>query len=143
MRHYIYNIMYIYFSFQSTHPMRGATSRALTHGQSSVDFNPRTPCGVRHVAAFYSDHVTDFNPRTPCGVRQSVMCSNTNFLPFQSTHPMRGATCTVRAISAALDISIHAPHAGCDDSTMPASNWISLFQSTHPMRGATLQPREI
>ena len=79
----------------------------------------------------------NFNPRTPCGVRHD----NTNRAPpqelFQSTHPVRGATplvftshpsavdfnprtpCGVRHEDIAmtlfdLKISIHAPRAGCD-----------------------------
>ena len=34
------------------------------------NFNPRTPCGVRHEKPVIVDHKNgDFNPRTPCGVR--------------------------------------------------------------------------
>ena len=35
------------FTFQSTHPMRGATRFLLARACSSRYFNPRTPCGVR------------------------------------------------------------------------------------------------
>ena len=56
---------------------------------------------------------------------------------FQSTHPMRGAT--VPGMSGKLDvtISIHAPHAGCDEASAAARGGTAGFQSTHPMRGAT------
>ena len=56
--------------FQSTHPLRGATGPVVQHRRVEVDFNPRTPCGVRpktHAAPAYSG--INFNPRTPCGVR--------------------------------------------------------------------------
>ena len=33
---------------------------------------------------------------------------------FQSTHPMRGATCVIGLCVRTINISIHAPHAGCD-----------------------------
>ena len=79
----------------------------------------------------------DFNPRTPCGVRLCAEPLKVRLAPFQSTHPMRGATCGRRqGRSSALYfnprtpcgvrpaegtdvllagfISIHAPHAGCD-----------------------------
>ena len=79
--------------FQSTHPLRGATSVVLRLRVYQIDFNPRTPCGVRlgdrrgvvalHVISIHAplagcDSVTPspptrtiyFNPRTPCGVRQ-------------------------------------------------------------------------
>ena len=37
-----------------------------------------------------------------------------------------------------VPISIHAPHAGCDDTFPPTgTTLVVLFQSTHPMRGAT------
>ena len=41
-----------------------------------------------------------------------------------------------------VSISIHAPHAGCDTIRESPSGKIPLFQSTHPMRGATF-PRTI
>ena len=84
--------------FQSTHPMRGATHRQIPRSACARDFNPRTPCGVR-----------------PCRVQRVYLHGQ-----FQSTHPMRGATyrktdnlCTTK------DISIHAPHAGCDVDRRP------------------------
>ena len=82
--------------------------------------------------------IIHFNPRTPCGVR------------------LRISELTQRM----LDISIHAPLAGCDPKiierrpTMPDFNprtpcgvrplssttlrTAGSFQSTHPLRGATL-----
>ena len=148
--------------FQSTHPMRGATCRPSRRVAGDGHFNPRTPCGVRHLAA---------------AVRLRRM-------RFQSTHPMRGATvyspvgnrrgksisihaphagcdgtnqccslpnfhfnprtpCGVRRTAeGACDklmhkISIHAPHAGCDLFFFFYLILMFLFQSTHPMRGAT------
>ena len=35
-------------------------------------------------------------------------------------------------------ISIHAPHEGCDKDFSSIKVWGKAFQSTHPMRGATL-----
>ena len=34
--------------------------------------------------------------------------------PFQSTHPLRGATTAMNLGQQAVNISIHAPLAGCD-----------------------------
>ena len=71
--------------FQSTHPMRGATSPSGMRLTRRSNFNPRTPCGVRRFCAstvrmfsFY------FNPRTPCGVRRNGRDKHahaTNFNP--------------------------------------------------------------
>ena len=102
----------------------------------------------------------DFNPRTPCGVRLRMRLFLVMMCLFQSTHPMRGATRKGNAETESVVISIHAPHAGCDDN-LPGLNAefiISIhaphagcdinrlkkrannviFQSTHPMRGATV-----
>ena len=101
--------------FQSTHPMRGATEGNETLLCNHAYFNPRTPCGVRQPASGWQPADRDFNPRTPCGVRRQrcgglfeghyisihaphagcdmdSMVAQTLTFPFQSTHPMRGAT---------------------------------------------------
>ena len=104
-----------------------------------TNFNPRTPCGVRRggpVAAVPPRKISihapragcddpwpcgaacpaNFNPRTPCGVRPLGTGTRCVIAPFQSTHPVRGATFT------------HFwPPPG-----------IGIFQSTHPVRGATV-----
>ena len=56
--------------FQSTHPLRGATGLPTARTPPKIDFNPRTPCGVRHITE-----------------RKSAVAPR-----FQSTHPLRGAT---------------------------------------------------
>ena len=58
---------------------------------------------------------------------------------FQFTHPGRGATTTLVAISAHLAVSIHAPREGCDWSPRTKRGGTSEFQFTHPGRGATGQ----
>ncbi len=56
-------------------------------------FNPRTPCGVRHITLSYCFSLLEnFNPRTPCGVRRPHLTNS----------------------HSGLFISIHAPRAGCD-----------------------------
>ena len=59
----------------------------------------------------------NFNPRTPCGMR-----------------PVND-----RQIHLSSGISIHAPLAGCDPSTLRTGCSHILFQSTHPLRDATIQ----
>ena len=56
------------------------------------DFNPRTPCGVRHGTKWCSSRRFYFNPRTPCGVRPGEGWVSLEFVKFQSTHPVWGAT---------------------------------------------------
>ncbi len=64
--------------------------------------------------------------------------NRTRSYPFQSTHPLRGATVRVRGGVRGVDISIHAPLAGCDSRRVISfsARWVT-FQSTHPLRGAT------
>ena len=80
---------------------------------------------------------------------------------FQSTHPSRGATVFCRLFVLRLRVSIHAPLAGCDSSTVRGRPYFhgfnprtprgvrpdavqdarrdAVFQSTHPSRGATVR----
>ena len=56
---------------------------------------------------------------------------------FQSTHPLRGATVYDANRAMWHRISIHAPLAGCDNTTLNRCMTSTPFQSTHPLRGAT------
>ena len=110
--------------FQSTLPLRGATSCAAAGRRRKADFNPRSPCGERL-------------PSVPHRAR---------YPPFQSTLPLRGATCNPLMSlpiilyfnprspcgerparrggrQVARDISIHAPLAGSD----PAPSWTTCW----------------
>ena len=115
--------------------------------------------GATPNANFETGNLCNFNPRTPCGVRPSMCFDAAISLTFQSTHPMRGATPLCGGSVFRSVISIHAPHAGCDQRTcfsLPSSadfnprtpcgvrlpfytirKMHKKFQSTHPMRGAT------
>ena len=79
-----------------------------------IDFNPRTPCGVRLQPHLWLLRLRNFNPRTPCGVRLSPFRIGSATSKFQSTHPLRGATERYPLELVGADISIHAPLAGCD-----------------------------
>ena len=150
--------------FQSTHPVWGATASSKRGCRRSKNFNPRTPCGVRHVPYAAREAMLDhFNPRTPCGVRRcllrrvqvghtqisihaprvgcDVSFSEAAKLPilFQSTHPVWGATVQAAPPAHSIDISIHAPRVGCDPPLGHGGKLQELFQSTHPVWGATVQ----
>ena len=169
-------------AFQSTHPLRGATKYNkeekrllkisihaplagcdnLVNAQKRGDknFNPRTPCGVRPTVHDSIIGECNFNPRTPCGVRRiKQFFAFPPIFRFQSTHPLRGATCADYDIKKHRCISIHAPLAGCDivdqydfpqlENFNPRTPCgvrrenpddfcsYGVFQSTHPLRGAT------
>ena len=89
--YHLASIRAVYATFQSTHPLRGATLvgtnifwiayisiHAPLAGRDGYQqpmprhqghFNPRTPCGARPIFAHYLHFHTYFNPRTPCGAR--------------------------------------------------------------------------
>ena len=147
--------------FQSTHPLRGATLSAwrIIRSLHLISIHaPLAGCddGDRRRAV---EHL-NFNPRTPCGVRRCSTLPCARWSRFQSTHPLRGATTLAMFILDEANISIHAPLAGCDYSSR-STHWPSYnfnprtpcgvrhwnfakpaiksrFQSTHPLRGATL-----
>ena len=103
--------------FQSTHPLRGATAKhneVVERTYISIHA-PLAGCDI--CARRRPRRSRHFNPRTPCGVRQAACLSTPTLSPFQSTHPLRGATQI--GVWAKLDdgISIHAPLAGCDAQT--------------------------
>ena len=79
-------------SFQSTRPVRGATSG----------------CPAWYSSAWH------FNPRAPCGARRAMTRTGTPSAGFQSTRPVRGATSMTNGDVLGAIISIHAPRAGRD-----------------------------
>ena len=58
--------------FQSTLPLRGATSKSIGKGTLGDNFNPRSPYGERRVSAKTETVHVNFNPRSPYGERQST-----------------------------------------------------------------------
>ena len=74
-------------SFQSTRPLRSATSPRRTCGQGRRSFNPRAPCGARL--------------KTHAFVKSLSM--------FQSTRPLRSATYASMPRCIVFGVSIHAP----------------------------------
>ena len=149
-------------AFQSAHPVRGATGGSAEAANGMVDFNPRTPCGVRRHRAQARRWWGNFNPRTPCGVRLLSNIGDGAIKLFQSTHPVRGATvsadeprrpklyfnprtpCGVRP-SALYATAIGGWHfnprtpCGVRPRRALAQRPPSVFQSTHPVRGATMR----
>ena len=102
-------------TFQSTHPLRGATiTPHCVVGQCSVISIHAPLAGCDALNRLLRWILFYFNPRTPCGVRPRCF----------------------RECVAELKISIHAPLAGCDRSAIFVRT-LGLFQSTHPLRGAT------
>ena len=145
--------------FQSTHPLRGATrcpgaipaaqqisihaplagcdGKRGRFGRHGGHFNPRTPCGVRPVQRRVWPVQPHFNPRTPCGVRRGISFrAARGTAGFQSTHPLRGATCGTLNEGQTCRFQSTHPLRGATDQRCPPPMG-DVFQSTHPLRGAT------
>jgi len=62
--------------FQSTHPMRGATVIIQSYGKKRIIsiHAPHAGCDLLTARRPYPE--IDFNPRTPCGVRQQNFTTN-------------------------------------------------------------------
>ncbi len=124
--------------FQSTRPVRGATSLSVSVCVGSYSFNPRAPCGARHVATIDSFRCVRVSIHAPRAGRDLIQ--------------------TFLAVVRLL-VSIHAPRAGRDhradlhgkagqrfNPRAPCGARHSgshrqlktpKFQSTRPVRGAT------
>ena len=75
------------------------------------------------------------------GATDSVFYDRESAMKFQFTHPVRGATATPSRPRLRLQVSIHAPRAGCDLVRLDSHARLEVFQFTHPVRGATAQGR--
>ncbi len=126
-------------SFQSTHPVWGATLCLLDFcGNLSISIHaPRVGCdqayerfrlgltisihaprvGCDAASKAYSTTKKNFNPRTPCGVRPLLISGTVYLLDFNPRTPcgVRRRFCHLLTIS--HSISIHAPRVGCDRSS--------------------------
>ena len=150
--------------FQSTRPIRGATSRKPPpRCTSSISIHaPHTGRDPR-IFAMYATHSAfqstrpirgatpieplpqfvraHFNPRAPYGARLGATYPRLLAKAFQSTRPIRGATCP----EARFRVAVHTfqstrPIRG---ATIPQITYIfrAKFQSTRPIRGATRHPK--
>ena len=101
--------------FQSTRPVRGATSSRCTPCASTRHFNPRAPCGARPT-----------RPRT-----------TTARMIFQSTRPVRGATGALLPPLTTILFQSTRPVRGATGRQLLLLDSHFVFQSTRPVRGAT------
>ena len=116
-------------------PLAGCDSPPTARSGRGRYFNPRTPCGVRLPIHLDGRRRADFNPRTPCGVRHcgcpDVVRKHGNFNPRT---PCGVRLYNDKTLTASIQISIHAPLAGCDLAR--TYHLISLIISIHaPLAG--------
>ena len=112
--------------FQSTLPVRGATM-AVFAAVRTVGFQPTLPvrgatparCRTRRAPRY-------FNPRSPCGERHLSRSRDFGPNSFQPTLPVRGATEASEREFDEAHISTHAPRAGSDVPELHFSSFPSF-----------------
>ena len=111
----------------------GARPVSLPARRRHANFNPRAPCGARQCRHPLRSGHRYFNPRAPCGARLDVLDLSDLTPEFQSTRPLRGATCCC-GFNRRLDaiISIHAPLAGRDRGCAPPPSASGHFNPRAP-----------
>ena len=101
-------------SFQSTHPVRGATPQRLCL-PALLSFQSTHPVRGATRTQTQKDPVNQISIHAPReGCDKSSNSASSTAHKFQSTHPVRGATRPMVRSCKALNISIHAPREGCD-----------------------------
>ena len=103
--------------FQSTRPVRGATTSKRRRTYAGSYFNPRAPCGARPLAAGAGQGQLDISIHAPRAGRDPRLDV---------------------VVPDPADISIHAPRAGRDQPKQSVLFHSAVFQSTRPVRGATI-----
>ena len=129
-------------------------------GSRCTDFDPRAPCGARHVRPVSLRLRRSFQSTRPVWgatlqVAQAIKGyalfqstrpvwgatlrrgSHSSSTPFQSTRPVWGATFVTLTMTCSDYISIHAPRVGRDGDAAHAAGEKTAFQSTRPVWGAT------
>ncbi len=124
--------------FQSTRPIRGATTYHHGSGKLRCYFNPRAPYGARR-SVYYVYYVSMgyFNPRAPYGARRLSTCALLSIPDFNPRAPYGARRQRPGRPGRADFISIHAPHTGRDNPRKRHKANPKQFQSTRPIRGAT------
>ena len=119
-------------------PLAGCDVQRQYQHQPALHFNPRTPCGVRRVSGqrpLYRSCISIHAPLAGCDVYNALDFRLLDV--FQSTHPLRGATCRHAGCGVWwLHFNPRTP-CGVRRATVKAYDSATVFQSTHPLRGAT------
>ena len=98
--------------------MRGATRKIADFVAITIYFNPRAPCGARPRGAVWMAALLLFQSTRPMRGATDEFPGTYSACEFQSTRPMRGATPHHRGQRPREAISIHAPHAGRDETRL-------------------------
>ena len=123
--------------FQSTPPIRRATY--LIPSFDVLYLFRSTPTMGRATGEWrIISHGHCFNPRPPCGGRHLIVAPFTRSIGFQSTPPMRRATGKLAHRVSLYPVSIHAPMRRATCWVISCKQSIQPFQSTPPCGGTTV-----
>ena len=128
--------------FQSTQPKRAATARSAVCKCTVLDFNPRSPRGLRQKAMnkiVYQFDISIHAAQEGCDTSVSYFRRRRRYFNPRSPRGLRHLTNWFVVFFA--DISIHAAQEGCDNNALVTYAFKSQFQSTQPKRAATLGRR--
>ena len=110
-----YQLLYIPFNFNPHSPCGERLNEHMQMALTIANFNPHSPCGERlHGAATNLIQLSHFNPHSPCGERrhnQRLICDRYYFNPHSPCGERQTPFCGAVGCSY---ISIHTPHAGSD-----------------------------
>ena len=125
----------IFDLFQPTLPVRGATFGVIMFIQfcNISTHAPRAGSDVTYPARLIL--LADFNPRSPCGERHLMPHNRQGKMLFQPTLPVRGATSGFALALPYIRISTHAPRAGSDLTSSCPHTLIVI--STHAPRAGS------
>ena len=140
-------------------PRVGSDGGVQCHQHFRTHFNPRSPCGERHLAFIGGTKNPQFQSTLPVWGATTSYVVFIRVCRFQSTLPVWGATHILVGFALVLGISIHAPRVGSDrysllpvrgfqnfnprspcgerPFTLRCSRVSQSFQSTLPVWGAT------
>ena len=114
-------------------PLAGRDQGLLRNSKRRLHFNPRAPCGARQSGTPIAHATTPFQSTHPLrGATVTSTSARLDLTLFQSTHPLRGATMDAEGTLIYYDISIHAPLAGCDLILLALANGLVDFNPRTP-----------
>ena len=142
-------------------PRAGSDKRPHPRSCSTMDFNPRSPCGERPLGCDPCEHGqqfqstlpvrgatagarevverSDFNPRSPCGERPKSYARGMTDRDFNPRSPCGERPSLRTRMESFGVISIHAPRAGSDG--LQAGVIMQVLISIHAPRAGSDQHR--
>ena len=128
--------------FQSTRPVRGTTTWRMPHGSTRTYFNPRAPYGARPVQRADVGHVDGISIHAPLTGHDRTGDDDLQRHGISIHVPRTGHDGNGVGDGVEQGISIHVPRTGHDLPGHVVHVVLPGFQSTCPVRGTTHRPRE-